>query len=171
MGYQQGVIYRRTGPLSYECKLNGRIVRKHADQLRFRRVGDGEADERMNDRDQSDIDEPLTQQPFPVLPPPSIEQPPHAVSSPAPSPSNATATPASNPASVSKSTLQTSSAVTASLTSPAVAGSAVTSTSSSTAASSSNRSQTVSPAAVVPQRRVLSQRERHPPVRPYDKYL
>jgi hypothetical protein len=72
VGYQPSEIHRRTGPLSYECKLKGRNVPKHADQLRFRRVADGKADESVNDEDQSDAEEPPTQQPFPVLPPPPL---------------------------------------------------------------------------------------------------
>jgi transposase InsO family protein len=37
-GHQQGEVLRRTGPLSYLVLLNGLRVRKHADQLRFRRT-------------------------------------------------------------------------------------------------------------------------------------
>ena len=34
----QGEVLHRTGPLSYMVLVNGKRVRKHADQLRFRRA-------------------------------------------------------------------------------------------------------------------------------------
>ena len=37
-GHKQGVILRRTGPLSYWVNIDGVRTRKHADQLRFRRA-------------------------------------------------------------------------------------------------------------------------------------
>ena len=37
-GSTSGKIFRRTGPLSYEVMIEGKRHRKHADQLRFRRV-------------------------------------------------------------------------------------------------------------------------------------
>jgi transposase InsO family protein len=179
VGYQQGEIHRRTGPLSYECKLNGRIVRKHADQLRFRRVTDAS----MNDGDQSDTDETPVQQPLPV--PPPIVQPlppavaPSAAASAAPSPSTAATTRSSMPASMSKSRLPlpTSSAAASSSTPPAATGPAAPATSSSAAAAASSlnrgptRNSTAAATAAVPPRRVLPQRERRCPARPYDKYL
>jgi hypothetical protein len=42
-GYQQGEILRRTGPLSYVVLRNGKCARKHADQLRFRRAAEVDA--------------------------------------------------------------------------------------------------------------------------------
>jgi transposase InsO family protein len=170
VGYQPGKIHRRTGPLSYECKLNGRIVRKHADQLRFRRVADGKADESVNDGDQSDADELQTPQPFPPLPLPVVPSPFAGVSSAAEtaaSPaSNAATAEASTSVSVGKSRLPL---LTSSSTSPAATGSTAPSTPSS---SSPAASQTDSNAAAAVQpRRVLPQRERRRPARPYDEYL
>jgi hypothetical protein len=37
-GHQQGKILQRTGPLSYRVLVNGKSARKHAAQLRFRRI-------------------------------------------------------------------------------------------------------------------------------------
>jgi transposase InsO family protein len=41
-GHQSGEIVRRTGPLSYVVRIGEARVRKHADQLRFRRTADAE---------------------------------------------------------------------------------------------------------------------------------
>jgi transposase InsO family protein len=170
VGYQPGKIHRRTGPLSYECKLNGRTVRKHADQLRFRRVADGEADESVNDGDQSDADELQIPQPFPPPPLPVVPSPFAEVSSAAetaasPASSAATAE-ASTSVSVGKSRLPL---LTSSSTSPAATGSTAPSTPSSSSPAASQTDSNA--AAAVPPRRVLPQRERRRPARPYDEYL
>jgi hypothetical protein len=49
-GHQPGVILRRTAPLSYVVLVNGSRVRKHADQLRLRRM-DGDNRPAGNDED------------------------------------------------------------------------------------------------------------------------
>ena len=54
-GQQQGKVVRRTGPLSYVVSVNGKTIRKHADQLRFRRIAD-------TDRGVSEIDAELDDQ-------------------------------------------------------------------------------------------------------------
>ena len=72
-GYRQGVIVRRTGPLSYWVDVNGVQTRKHADQLRFRRVNeDNHVDAEDND---ASADTQLAPVPLPPMPPPVLPAP------------------------------------------------------------------------------------------------
>lgn len=90
-GHRQGAILRRTGPLSYLVDIDGTRVRKHADQLRFRRVDDGRVEVDNDGETGADIVQPfpvpLQCLPPPVLPAPVLSPGESTASLPAPSPS------------------------------------------------------------------------------------
>ncbi len=90
-GYQAGVVVRRSAPLSYLVELNGKQVRKHADQLRSRQA---EVDV-TGDSEHSDIDGPEAEMPQqqqrqppiePEVPPPPQQLPPIEPEMPPPPP-------------------------------------------------------------------------------------
>ena len=79
-GHQQGKILQRTGPLSYRVLVNGKSVRKHADQLRFRRIPgkpdhDVTMDECISPNDDVLFDNIVRDAPAPPIEPPRSEPP------------------------------------------------------------------------------------------------
>ena len=79
-GHQGGEVLRRTGPLSYVVLLNGNRVRKHADQLRFRRMADVRGVEQDDDAI-GEVELPADQM---VPEPEAVRSPPRAPAEAAP---------------------------------------------------------------------------------------
>lgn len=160
-GHQQGKVARRTGPLSYEVILlsSGKTARKHADQLRFRRL----PDKTDNDDDSDARPLPVTSsRQTEVLPLPLIQQsqqiqPTSQTTKPCQS-STAAAVPDQSPTPVQSSP------------SPAPAPQEKCANQSNQSVANEHSSVSVTERSQ-PQRRVQPSRARKFPALPYDKFL
>ena len=156
-GHHQGKVVRRTGPLSYLILLmeSGRQVRKHADQLRFRRLATATHNDDIIidaeiDADADDEHQPQFLQPAVPAVPPTIPIVPPEVSN--------------------GQSLDLPAAPVASSTPTAPATAAAPEPSALAAPSVPNA--VLAPAVPVQQQQLRrSQRARKFPSRPYDKYL
>jgi transposase InsO family protein len=72
-GHKQGIILRRTGPLSYWVNIDGVRTRKHADQLRFRRANNDNHVDIDDDMAADGIQQSLV--PLPLMPSPVLQAP------------------------------------------------------------------------------------------------